>query len=73
VSGFVFLKQSPERADARLFASACLPLLKHNVAFTESSADAGKEVRPEADVEKAKHMLLSRHQSAGLNDDVKIV
>jgi hypothetical protein len=39
---------------------------------TESLIDAGKEIGLEINVEKAKHMLLSRHQNAGQNRDVKI-
>jgi hypothetical protein len=38
---------------------------------TETLIDAGKEVGPEINVEKIKYMLLSRHQNAGQNRDVK--
>jgi hypothetical protein len=35
-------------------------------------ADAGKEVGLEVNIEKTKYMLLSRHQNAGQNHDIKI-
>jgi hypothetical protein len=34
---------------------------------------AGKEVGLEVNTEKTKYMLLSRHQNAGQNNDIKIV
>jgi hypothetical protein len=34
--------------------------------------DASKEVDPETGVEKTKYMLLSRHQNAGQNQEIKI-
>jgi hypothetical protein len=34
--------------------------------------DASKEVSPEVNTEKTKYMLLSRHQKAGQNHDIKI-
>jgi hypothetical protein len=39
---------------------------------TETLIDASKEVGLEISVEKTKHMLLSRHQNAGQNRDIKI-
>jgi hypothetical protein len=39
---------------------------------TESLIDASKEVGLEINVEKTKHMLLSRHQNVGRNRDIKI-
>jgi hypothetical protein len=50
-------------------------LLEDNVATikknTETSIDACKEVGLETNVEKTKHMLLSRRQNAGQNRDIK--
>jgi hypothetical protein len=34
--------------------------------------DASNEVRLEVNTEKTKYMLLSRHQNAGQNQDIKI-
>jgi MFS superfamily sulfate permease-like transporter len=39
---------------------------------TETLTDAYEEVGLEINVEKTKHMLLSRHQNAGQNRDIKI-
>jgi hypothetical protein len=39
---------------------------------TETSIDASKEVGLEVNTEKTKYMLLSRHQNAGKNHDIKI-
>jgi hypothetical protein len=39
---------------------------------TEALINASKEVGLEVNVEKAKYMLLSRHQNAGQNRDLKI-
>jgi hypothetical protein len=39
---------------------------------SESLIDASKEVGLEVNTEKTKHMLLSRHQNAGQNLDIKI-
>jgi hypothetical protein len=39
---------------------------------TESLTDAGKEVDLEINVEKAKYILLSRHQNVGQNRVIKI-
>jgi uncharacterized protein involved in tellurium resistance len=39
---------------------------------TEILIDASKEVGPEINVDKTKHMLLSRHQNVGQNRDIKI-
>jgi hypothetical protein len=39
---------------------------------TESLIDPSKEVGLEINVEKIKYMLLSRHQNAGQNHDIKI-
>jgi hypothetical protein len=39
---------------------------------TETLIDASKEVGLEINVEKTKHMLLSRHQNAGENCDINI-
>jgi hypothetical protein len=39
---------------------------------TETLIDASKEVGLETNVEKAKYMLLSRHQNVGQNWDIKI-
>jgi hypothetical protein len=39
---------------------------------TETLIDARKEVDLEINVEKTKHMLLSRHQNAGQNHYLKI-
>jgi hypothetical protein len=39
---------------------------------TETLSDASKEVGLEINIEKTKYMLLSRHQNAGQNRDMKI-
>jgi uncharacterized protein YbcV (DUF1398 family) len=39
---------------------------------TETIIDASKEVVLEVNTEKSKYMLLSRHQNAGQNHDMKI-
>jgi hypothetical protein len=39
---------------------------------TETLTGASKEVALEINIEKTKYMLLSRHQNAGQNCDVKI-
>jgi hypothetical protein len=39
---------------------------------TETLIAASKEVGLEINIEKAKYMLLSRHQNAGQNRDLKI-
>jgi hypothetical protein len=39
---------------------------------TETLIDASKEVGLEINIEKTKHMLLSHHQNAGQNQDIKI-
>jgi hypothetical protein len=39
---------------------------------TKTLIDASKEVGLEINVEKTKHMLLSRYQNVGLNRDIKI-
>jgi hypothetical protein len=39
---------------------------------TETLIDASKEVGLEINVQKTKYMLLSRHQNAGQNGDIKI-
>jgi hypothetical protein len=39
---------------------------------TETFIDASKEVDLEVNAEMPKYMLLSRHQSAGQNHDIKI-
>jgi hypothetical protein len=39
---------------------------------TETLIDAGKEVGLEANAEKTPYILLSRHQNAGQNHDIKI-
>jgi hypothetical protein len=38
----------------------------------ETLIDASKEVGPEVNTEKTKYMLLSHHQNAGQNRDIKI-
>jgi hypothetical protein len=38
---------------------------------TETSTDSSKEVGLEVNTEKTKYMLLSRHQNAGQNHDIK--
>jgi hypothetical protein len=40
---------------------------------TETLIDASKEVGLEVNTEKTKYMLLSRHQNASQNHDIKIV
>jgi hypothetical protein len=40
---------------------------------TETVTDASKEVGVEINVEKTKHMLLSRHQNAGQDRAIKVV
>jgi hypothetical protein len=40
--------------------------------FRGAECDASKEVDLEVNTEKTKYMLLSRHQNAGQNDDIKI-
>jgi hypothetical protein len=51
-------------------------LLKDNIDIikesTEPLIDASKEVGPEVNAEKTKYMLLSRHQNAGQNHNIKI-
>jgi ribosomal protein S2 len=39
---------------------------------TETLTDASKEVGLEVNTEKTKYMLLSSHQNAGQNHDIKI-
>jgi hypothetical protein len=39
---------------------------------TKTVIDASKEVGLQINVEKTKYMLLSRHQDAGQNRDIKI-
>jgi hypothetical protein len=39
---------------------------------TQTLIDASKEVRLEVNAEKTKYMLLSRHQNAGQNQDMKM-
>jgi hypothetical protein len=39
---------------------------------TETLTEASKKVGLEANIEKTKYMLLSRHQNAGQNHDIKI-
>jgi hypothetical protein len=39
---------------------------------TKSLIDANKEVDQEVNIEKTKYMLLSRHQNAGENHDIKV-
>jgi hypothetical protein len=39
---------------------------------TQTLIDASKEIGLEVNTEKTKYMLLSRHQSAGRNPDIKI-
>jgi coproporphyrinogen III oxidase-like Fe-S oxidoreductase len=39
---------------------------------TETLIDASKEIGVEVNAEKTKYMLLSRHQNAGQNRDIKI-
>jgi hypothetical protein len=39
---------------------------------TQTLTDAGKDVGLEVSTEKTKYMLLSRHQNAGQNRDIKI-
>jgi hypothetical protein len=52
------------------------PLLGDNIDTikknTENSIDATKEIGPETNIEKTKFMLLSHHQCAGQNPDIKI-
>jgi hypothetical protein len=40
--------------------------------YTETLIDASKEDGPEINVEKTKYTLLSRHQKAGQNREIKI-
>jgi hypothetical protein len=51
-------------------------LLRDNIGTmkknTETLTDANKEASLEVNTEKTKHMLLSRHQNAGKNHDVKV-
>jgi hypothetical protein len=51
-------------------------LLGHNIGTikknTETLTDAGKEVGLEINVEETKYMLLSCHQNASQNRDIKI-
>jgi hypothetical protein len=39
---------------------------------TETLIDASKEAGQEINVEKTKYVLLSRHQNAGQNQDIKV-
>jgi hypothetical protein len=39
--------------------------------YTETLIDSSKEVGLEENAEKTKYMLLSRHQNAGQNHDIK--
>jgi hypothetical protein len=43
-----------------------------NAVNKDTETDAGKEVELEANAEKTMYMLLSRHQKAGQNHDIKI-
>jgi hypothetical protein len=45
---------------------------KYKLKNIETLIDAGKEVGLEVNTEKTKYMLLSRHQNAGQNRDIKI-
>jgi hypothetical protein len=40
--------------------------------YTETVIDASKEVGLEVNAEKTRYILLSRHQTAGQNHDIKI-
>jgi hypothetical protein len=46
-----------------------IDIIKKN---TETVIDTSKEVGLEMNLEKTKYMLLSRHQNAGQNRDIKI-
>jgi hypothetical protein len=46
-----------------------IDMIKKN---TATLVDVSKEVGLEVNTEKTKHMLLSRHQNAGQNHDIKI-
>jgi ABC-type siderophore export system fused ATPase/permease subunit len=58
------------------YAYADVNLLGDNVDVlkknTQTLIDASKEVGLEVNTEKTKYMLLSRHQNAGQNHDIKI-
>jgi hypothetical protein len=41
--------------------------------FTEALIDTSKEVGLEVNTEKTKYMLMSHHQNAGQNRNIKIV
>jgi hypothetical protein len=47
-------------------------LLGENMDTIKKNTDASKEIGLEINVEKTKCMLLSRHQTAGQNRDIKI-
>ena len=46
-----------------------IDIIKKN---TQTLIDASKEVGLDVNTEKTKHMLLSRHQNAGKNHDIKL-
>jgi hypothetical protein len=47
-------------------------VLGHNIDTIKKNTDASKEIGLEVNAEKTKYMLLSRHQNAGQNHDIKI-
>jgi hypothetical protein len=60
----------------QLLAYADVNLVEDNIGNikknTEALIDASKEVGLEINAEKTKYMLLSRHQNAGQNRDIKL-
>jgi ribosomal protein S2 len=47
-------------------------LSPHCTVLTDTLTDASKEVGLEVNTEKTNHMIMSRHQNAGQNYDIKI-
>jgi hypothetical protein len=62
----------PFEAQLQRFQSHSNQTIKRDTMVTETLIDAGKEVCLEVNTDKTKYMLLSRHQNAGQNHDIKI-
>jgi hypothetical protein len=65
----VFVWQFSNDADDVNLLGGNIDTVKKN---TEALIDASKKVGVEANTEKTMYMLLSRHQNAGQNHDIKI-
>jgi hypothetical protein len=64
-----------QKAHQLLVYAADVDLLGHNICTTKRNTqtliDASEEVGLEVNTEKIKYILLSRHQNAGKNHDIK--